>query len=214
VGYCLDFTRRSGVLLMPIPMRAFCINRDDRFKRWEDVQKEFERYNLLDIERFSAFVSDTGWEGCRDSHLTIMGMCQEEQYFFIFEDDVTFITDPTDIVCDALSQLPLDWDCLYLGASPKEPQVRYSANLFKLNYAHVTHAIVWHNRKGGAVEYMLNHKEEIVAPIDVYFANVLQHQFNFFVVYPMVATQRMYGSDTGGRGDTTSILRYYNKFCK
>ena len=109
-------------------------------------------------------------------------------------------------------QLPSKWDCLYLGASPKEPQVRYSDNLFRLNNAHVTHAIIWHNRKDGAVDYILEHRNEI-NKIDDYFAKVIQPRFNCFVIYPMLCTQKQTKSDTCGRSDVSTIVNNYNRYC-
>jgi hypothetical protein len=141
-----------------------------------------------------------------------MELCKDEEYFMILEDDVEVVED-LDYVSMAIEQLPKDWDCLYLGASPKEPQVRYSDNLFRLKNAHVTHCIMWHNRPGGAVEYILAHRDEI-RKIDDFFANIVQPQFNCFVCYPMVMSQKQFQSDTCTRSDVSTILTNYTNFCK
>jgi GR25 family glycosyltransferase involved in LPS biosynthesis len=194
-------------------MKCYCVNRDDRPERWDDVQQEFKRIGLDGVIRFPAVIDPIGWKGCRDSHLAILELCKYEDGVMILEDDVVFTEGSSWIIKDALSQIPIDGgDCLYLGASPRQPQVRYSKNLFKLNEAYTTHAIIWHNRKGGAVEYILNHKDDI-SKVDNYFASVIQPKFNCFVTYPMVATQRQYQSDTCKRSDVSTILTNYNRFC-
>jgi GR25 family glycosyltransferase involved in LPS biosynthesis len=164
------------------------------------------------VTRFTALDTKPGWVGCAMSHLTLMEQNKNEDRFAIYEDDVKFLH-RLELVHIAMLQLPDDWDCLYLGASPKEPQQRYSGNLFRLKNAHVTHAIIWHNRKGGVVEYILSHSSHI-RKYDDYLATVIQPQFNCFVTYPMIATQQTIGnSDTCTRNDLSTIIKNYNKFC-
>jgi hypothetical protein len=127
------------------------------------------------------------------------------------EDDVQFLQ-PLDALYKSIAQLPEDWDCLYLGASPQEPQERYSKNLFRLKNAWCTHAILWHPRDSGAVGYILGHKGDI-QKIDVFMADVIMPEFNCFITYPMVATQKQTQSDTCKRSDVSTILKNYNKFC-
>jgi GR25 family glycosyltransferase involved in LPS biosynthesis len=195
-------------------VNSYCINRDDRPERWADVQKEFNRIGMTAVFRFPAVITSPGWHGCRESHLAILEMNKYEDGVIIFEDDVVFLRDAVSSMVDALNQLIVETtDCLYLGASPKEPQERYSKNLFKLNNAHTTHAIFWHNRKGGAVEYILEHKQDI-GKWDDFLANVIQPKFNCFVTYPMIATQRQYLSDTCRRSDVSTILTNHTLYCQ
>jgi hypothetical protein len=116
-------------------------------------------------------------------------------------------------VVRALIQLPDSWDCLYLGASPKEPQERYSENLFTLKNAHVTHAIVWNKRHNGAIEYILTHKSDI-RKYDDYLATIIQPNFNCFVCFPLVASQKQFSSDTCTRSDVSTIDRNFNLYCR
>lgn len=189
---------------------AFCINLERRKDRRQLMEKEFAKVGLSPTFINGADIKP-GWVGCRESHLAILDDAWLGDVFVVFEDDVQFLQDLS-IVDKALSQLPEDWDMLYLGASPKQPQVRYSDNLIRLNNAHVTHAIIWHYREGGALEYILDHANE-VKKIDDYFATVIQPKFNCFVTYPMAATQTSAGgnSDTCKYVDLSSIVRYYNK---
>ena len=194
-------------------MNYYVINLDRRVDRWMYISGELARVGI-EATRFPAVDAKPGWHGCRESHLSLMDMCKKEVVFVILEDDVQFLWEnPLEWIELALEELPLEWDCLYLGASPKEPQVRYSECLFELKNAHVTHAIIWHVREGGAVEYILEHRREI-NKIDDYFATVIQPNFNCFVTYPMIATQIQTQSDTCSRSDVSTILTNYNRFCK
>ena len=192
-------------------MKNYVINLNRRVERWQYVKEHLADLGIKVI-RFPAIDTKPGWVGCRESHLQILELCKDEEVFTIYEDDVKFVGGP-DSIEPIMSQLPPDWDCLYLGASPKEPQERYSENLFRLKNAHVTHAIVWHNRKDGAVEYILSHKHHI-RKWDDYLATVIQPMFNCFVVYPLVVTQIQFQSDTCGRSDVSTIEKNYNLYCK
>jgi len=189
-------------------MKTYVINLDRRTDRLEYITKHLSDHRI-DFIRFSAI--DNKWEGCRDSHLAIMEECKDDKVFMILEDDVQFVQ-PMKAMGDAVTQLPEDWDCLYLGASPKEPQVKYSPNLYKINNAHVTHAIVWRNREGGAVEYILEHRDDIQR-IDDYFAKVIQPMFNCFLIYPLTAIQIQTQSDTCKRSNVSTIVTNYHKYC-
>jgi GR25 family glycosyltransferase involved in LPS biosynthesis len=194
-------------------MKKYCINLDRRIDRWEEASNMFYLMGW-NVKRFSALERDKGWIGCRDSHLAILRMERGlGNVFMILEDDVVLTPLTNYVVEEAMSQLPLDWDMLYLGCSPKEPQERYSDSLFRLKNAHVTHAIIWNDRESGAINYILNHVEEI-EKIDDYFATVIQPKFNCFVVYPIVATQSDSPSDIAKHSDVSTIIYNYKQYCQ
>jgi len=193
-------------------MISYVINRDDRPERLRDVTEEFRRVGI-NPRRFSAIVDKPGWKGCTKSHLAIFEKCKNETVFSVYEDDVVFLPDYYDIAWEAWGQLPEDWDCLYYGVSPREPQIRYSDNLFRVHHAYTTHAILWKNRPKGAVAFILNNKDKI-HKYDVFIAEQVQPQFNCFVTYPLVCTQRQYKSDTCTRSDVSTIERNYLQFCR
>ena len=196
-------------------MKTFCINLDHRPERWEHVKGEAEKM-LLDAERISAVYDKDkkGWEGCRDSHLQVLRMGRVYGIFCVLEDDAEFLPGANFVLSEAIPQLPKDWDMLYLGASPKEPQERYSDNLFRLKNAHVTHGILYNARKLGALEYILEHQKDI-KKIDDYFAKVIQPKFNVFVVDPIACTQSSkFDSDVAHKSDVSTIVRNHKKYCK
>ena len=167
------------------------------------------------MERFSAVDMAPGWKGCRDSHLALLrNNYKDGEPFMVLEDDVLFHDSTAYIIADALNDLPETWDMLYLGCSPKEPQEIFSRYLFRVSKAHTTHAIIWNPRENGAVDYILEHADEI-EKIDDYFATVIQPKFQCFLVYPMLAMQvDKFPSDIAKHSDVSTIWKNYKTFVR
>ena len=191
-------------------MKAVCINRVDRPERLKASQEQFSKYGM-DVEVFPAITNPRGWRGCRDSHLVVLEKYQSENFLLVFEDDVLFLADPTLPMAEAASELPPNWDMLYLGISPTQRYQRYSEHLFRVNGGYTTHAILWHNRKHGAVEYIFSHRNDILK-WDVYLSSVIHKIFNCLVIWPLLCTQIQYKSDTCIKSAASSIQRNYLKF--
>ena len=192
-------------------MLIYVINLHRRPERLDAMREELKKQGL-NAKLFTAIDEKPGYIGCKKSHLLLFEKCKTEPFFLILEDDCTFIEDIS-YFDECVRQLPLNWDCLYLGGSPRKPQERYSDNLFWANGVYTTHAILWHNRKGGAIEYILSHKDDI-EKIDNYFASVIQPLFNCYLTYPLIITQIQSPSDTCKRSDLSTIVKNYNIFCK
>lgn len=196
-------------------METYVINRVDRQDRLHEIRIELENQDM-NAHLFPAIIDKIGYKGCRDSHLAIMEKCRNETMFCIYEDDAEFLQPKsmTELVLKgAMEQLSSDWDALYLGASPQEPQERYSTNLFRLRNTKCTHAIIWHNRPNGALQYILEHKHDI-GKIDRYLYEVIMPKFQIYATFPMLCTQKQSKSDIAKRSDCSTILKNYNKYCK
>jgi len=192
-------------------MKAVVINRADRPERLKESLKQFDEYGMQ-VDVFSAVITNPGWKGCRDSHLSVLEKYKEENFILIFEDDVKFLGDPMQPIVDAAKELPPDWDILYLGISPSKPYHKYSDHLYRVNGGYTTHAMLWRNRKGGVVEYILKDRLSIMK-WDVYLSSVIHPLFKCFCLYPLLCTQRQEKSDTCHRSDASSIERNYKKYC-
>ncbi len=194
-------------------MKGFVINCKNSTERLELFRKnEFP----FPVERFEALEGDTPAK--RDyisglSHLTIM-KAQSEFPFLICEDDCLLLQ-PWELVNKAMSQLPNNWDALWLGATLQKPITRYSENLFRLHSGHALHAVIYNSKKliDFAVE---NYNPVKYKVLDVLTAYTIQKQFNCFITYPIVATQRSCISDINGRflDNYNEIINSYNKYTK
>lgn len=192
-------------------MSIYIINRNDRPERLAHMREQL-RIQKLNGRRVEAIIDKPGWKGCRDSHLKVHEEHNSDLFYIILEDDVKFKGDVQGELSIALRELPDDWDVLYLGCNPRKPQKQYSEHLFKIDGAVCLHAALYHPRKGGLVEYMLAHRDEI-EKIDRYFMEVLQPMFGCYMCYPMLATQdSRFKSDTCKRADYDQIWLNYLKY--
>ena len=102
----------------------FCINLDHRPNRWDDVQKEFNKFNLTGVTRFSAVDGKTlpkphalldGELGVLESNLKLVKYANENNLpnFLMLEDDVVF-SDEVNNLDKYMSNIPDDWDMIYL----------------------------------------------------------------------------------------------------
>jgi glycosyl transferase family 25 len=192
-------------------MKIAIINLDRRVDRWCVVREHIHDIGFRGVIRFTAVDEKIGWKGCAKSHIAIIKQWKNEKEFLILEDDVEFLGDIS-LIDTAMAQLPEDWDALFLGASPQESQGRYSANLFRLKNAFCTHAIIWHPRENGAIDYILNHKEEI-GKIDIFFSRHIYPNFNCYLISPLLCTQRQTQSDCCKRSDLSTIKKNYTRYC-
>lgn len=141
--------------------KIYCINLDERTDRWEHCLKEFDKLNTTNYERFAALRAATlpngqkgeGRHGHTKTYCALIDKAIEDNVksCLILEDDFHFELagdSLIELLGKAFSQLPDDWDALYLGANiqtiyTQTPLQRYSTELLKLNSAYATHAIAF-----------------------------------------------------------------------
>lgn len=192
-------------------MKAVVINREDRPERLAWCTEQFNKWGM-NVEVFPAVIDNVGWRGCRDSHLAILDKYRMESYIMVFEDDVLFLRDPAEPITNVFKEVPKDWDLLYLGVSPQEPCTRVSEHLFKVKATTTTHAMLYNNRQYGVVDYILNHKDQILK-IDNFYSAVIHKVFNCYVLSPLLCTQKQFQSDTCKRSDVSTIEKNFKKYC-
>lgn len=189
-------------------MKAHVINLKHRPERWLSCVKEFEKIGLMP-ERFIGTHMRPGWHGCRESHLRFLRNVSREDIFMLAEDDILFMPDALENMNKAMRQLPEDWDMLYLGATLNKAIERHSENLYRLKSGYTTHAIIYNPAR--VIDFIINYNP--IRKIDVFFADILQEQFNCYVTYPIVATQMPGYSDiTNCFNDYSAIQKQFNQF--
>jgi len=197
-------------------IKTYCINLDRREDRWERVRVETDLLGI-DLIRFPAIdiVAECGKDGshagCNASHKALLEMVKQDGIFMAIEDDLKILVDnPTELIRDAYSQLPDDWDVFYLGATLNQDLERYSKNLFRVKGAWTLHAVIYNNQNG-VVDYILNNHGD--QNLDVFMADDVQHKFNCYIIYPMVATQLSGYSDIRHKEvDYGVIKERYDKY--
>ena len=167
-----------------IQFKTRIVNLDSRPERWEKIPPEMDKIGITDYERFSAF--ENGSAGSVKSHIEVLKNVSGN--LLVCEDDVCFIDQAREIFELAVSELPEDWDMLYLGANPKIPQIRHSDHLFKSEGGvHTNHAILYTEKARNYV--FANYDYNTMDYYDHWLFMVGQKVMNVFLVSPMIAWQ-------------------------
>jgi len=193
-------------------MKKFVINLDRRLDKQEYVLGELTRVGMT-ATRYSAIDTKPGWVGCALSHIACMEQGKNDYCVTVFEDDIKFLVDcPQELMDEAVSQLPKEWDMISWGTSPQEPLQRYSENLFRLNKKSWCMHAYTINNNNGLIDLIVKHKDDI-GKIDVFMSKRVYPVYNCFLVYPLLCTQVQFQSDTCKRSDVSTIEVQYNKNC-
>ncbi len=177
--------------------KAICINLEHRKDRRRESQEEFERWGIQ-VDYLSALTGNNGMQGL---HLSTQKIFRDfrGKSLLVFEDDVVFYR-PLSALQDAFNDLPYDWDMLYLGGNPNQPQKRHSPWLYRAKGILTTHAILYSTKMTTWLADNMQVPEVVDRSntIDVWFTKEVQPNFNCFIVYPQVAGQRFGYSDICG----------------
>lgn len=192
--------------------KTFCINLDRRRDRWEECLTEFNKYNLEDIERFTA-IDGNNLPQVKSGFVTpsrlalvltnidILEMAIQNNYqsILILEDDVEF-TDEVNKISEYFKFLPEDWDMLYFGGNHNQhvgiaPPKIINEKVCKLHHTFSTHCVAINKR---AFTTILNRLKKRDNALDVMYVD-LQSTLNAYSFYPMIATQRVSFSDIENR---------------
>lgn len=189
---------------------------------WEKGCAEFERVGLRDVWKYQAIEVGSAPEikGVHQSfNATMRASLQgfwdsDAQTLLHMEDDCWF--QEFGHLEAALSQLPSDWDLVYLGANllcwnrEDDPRpLRFSEHLFRIGQAWTTHCVGF-NRK--VIPFLLENQPPFSEMmLDQFLSNSLP-SLNAFVVGPLVCWQRPHFSSIWDRmTDYTDIFEASNR---
>jgi len=192
--------------------KIYCVNLDRRQERWKEASDEFKKFSL-DVERFSAvdgskldlsnikmqvLKSDSlpGAVGCSMSHRNIIIDAKEKGYekILILEDDVVFTDNLIERFEKEINSLPEDWDLFYLSANNLKPEAltKINENIWRTRFSYTTHCYAVHSR---VYDVIIKGLENLDVPVDQFYKNVLQQEYNCYVIRPHLSWQREGYSD-------------------
>lgn len=193
--------------------KIYCINLDKREDRWEESKIELDKLNLTDsTTRFSAIDGSlienktrllAGEYGINLTHIKLLEEAIENGYenILIFEDDIQFINDYENIN-SYLSEVPYDWDMVYLGGNHIHPPRPITNRIGKIEVTYAVHAIIVNRR---IFHLLVHHLKGLELQLDVIYTNL---KLNSYTFRPSLVTQRAGFSDIqGGFMDYTSHIR-------
>ena len=203
--------------------KIYCINLDSRLDKWTDCVEMFDKFGVV-VERVSAFppieVSDCGLKNSELSliktHKKIIEDAKNENLnkILIFEDDVEFCDYLIEYTGDSLEErfknsiphLPDDWDVLYLGSGiDTGAKSIIEGEIYKLGFAHTTHAISINNK---FFDTIINNLEQTCEPLDIAYCR-LMNLYNMYSFYPNLISQRPSKSDIQNMNVNYHHLRNY-----
>jgi hypothetical protein len=162
------------------------------------AQEEFARVGLDGYLKFQALPIDD--KEILGPHQSFSGSVRQILRDFLASDSQTLLLLEEDAIFrdlshleQAISELPAEWDILYLGANlicwnnGEQWPERVSEHLFRVYAAWTTHCVAF-NRK--VVTYLLEHQPGLSAQMfDNYLGEQLPH-LNAYCIAPMAAYQR------------------------
>lgn len=193
----------------------YCLNLERNTQRWADTQVQLAGVGIENCERINCIESlENRYLSFNKSHYDTIKKGYETGYpFAIFEDDIIF-DQSWKHIAEGCSQLPEDWDALYLGCNfcgDWEWPVRYSTHLSMLPNAWMTHAIVY-SMKGA--KYVIDNFDPDTFPVfDEWLRVNMMPKGNVYLLTPMNCYQKPVYSDIWQRdADYTSVHFDGNKY--
>jgi glycosyl transferase, family 25 len=196
-------------------LNALYINLDDRPDRRAEAEREFAKHGI-NATRVSAIKGNPttlptprglpGEVGCALSHMKCVQLAKDSGWdkVVIYEDDVEFRENYTNLFSFYLSEVPDDWDMIYIGGNhwgrdlslkhcPKLTKV--TENVYKTTHTLTTHAYILRDT---VYDEVIKHLSTAYMPVDVMYSD-LQERFNVYAFRPNLAWQRPSKSDINNK---------------
>lgn len=183
----------------------YCLNQDSRPDRWAQAQEELSRVKMAGVERFSSLPADQPAKSfCLSQYAmlkTFVASCKPVG--LLLEDDVLFQS--LEHLPAAISELPENWDILYLGANitdgvtgiKERSPARYSDHLWRVRAAWTTHAVAYSREMASKI--ISSYPVHTYEMYDQWLNQNILPDHQCFLVNPMVAWQRPGKSDLWGQ---------------
>lgn len=176
--------------------RKVCINLRRRPDRWRRVLGQFRIHGIQGVIRHEAtdgsgLISPTEWKhgpgafGCLLSHLDVVRSARNDgaPAVLILEDDVIFHPDFCEEFEACASQLPHDWDAVYLGGIHLDDPAPISSRVALLKNTFSTYA--YGLRETAYAAFLMEAQKE-PRPAD-HVTRAMQRQFRFYCFTPHLA---------------------------
>lgn len=182
--------------------KVFCINLARRPDRLSHALEQFSSHGIsatvipaVDGRKLPVGAMSAGRLGCLLSHLKIFRMArlQRLQSFAVFEDDVLLVTDFGQKFNQWISELPVDWDLVYLGWLNWLPMeyTPVSSNVGRIQKVGTSHAV---GMRGVVLDSLIELVSERRKPVDYYYMDA-QEVMKAYAFRESLAIQASFTSD-------------------
>jgi GR25 family glycosyltransferase involved in LPS biosynthesis len=181
--------------------KIYYVNLYRRPDRNQDCINELSKHDIV-AERFNAVDANElnlpSWMGCLLSNLEIIKNAKKMGFnnILILEDDVIFNENFEILFNNYISQVPDEWDMLYLSGNHNEhvgfTKNMISDNVIKCYMTYSTHSFAIKSTVYDLIiSYLTNNQTK---PVDVLYTNI-QKMCNAYSLWPGLTTQRVGFSD-------------------
>jgi GR25 family glycosyltransferase involved in LPS biosynthesis len=181
--------------------KIYYVNLERRPDRNQECLDELNKYGII-AERFNAVdakdLNLKPWMGCLLSNLEIIKRAKDNGFksVLILEDDVTFNDNFDQLFNSYISQVPDNWNMLYLSGNHNEHggyQVnKISENIIKCFLTYSTHSFAINSSVYDLIiNYLTNNQTK---PVDVLYTDI-QRMCNAYSFLPGLTNQRVGFSD-------------------
>jgi len=127
----------------------------------------------MKLKRTESITIPPGDYGCLLSHKKCIELAKENKWpcVLIIENDVTFIDGFSERLKKAMSELPENWDMLWLGGLPREQNEPYSESLDRMFGSWGTYGYVIRDTMYLTVLNILS-QEKLIYSVDDYFGRI------------------------------------------
>ena len=210
--------------------RVYCVNLSWRDDRWASFTSHYPtclppviRLNAIDRKRVKPpdwYKAGKGAWGCYRSHLRIIEECLNDVVgsVLILEDDVVFSHDFEDRAPAIVSELPPQWDMLYLGGNLLrkhiQAPVQVTSNLWRPYNVNSTFAYAVN---GTYLQTVYHHllsndwdREGSLHHVDHNYGRLHENQSNCILISrPWLCGHGAYGSNIGSFGKQENWFRWW-----
>ena len=178
-------------------IKSYVINLKRRTDRLDEINLPFN-YEIFEaterkIEFADYSVKQQGFMGCWDSHRRLFTQVKNDNLdmVLVLEDDIEVCEDFNNKLVKVMSELPEDWDLLYLGGWNVGDVEKYSESLNWAKKVYTTHAFIVRNKFYDTILESINSRQW---KVDILISDVLPLG-NCFICEPTLVWQREGFSD-------------------
>lgn len=180
--------------------KIYCINLDERKDRMVETAKHFATHNLW-VERVPGINGSNmnldfppeikeGAVGCALSQLFTLKLAKQvkAKNFLLLEDDIEFDPELNSKFSKYYSEVPNDWDMLYLGGQHFHGMnlTQVTEHIYRCEYTLAAHSVAF---KYTVYDRFINKLVDITKPCDVHYAQS-HKEINAYVIIPHLTWQR------------------------
>lgn len=190
-------------------MNIVILGLEARQDRWQRCLEILEREGIKKVTHYTTVrdFTDTWGRATRD-FLQLLRIKRGEELLF-FEDDFELTEGWRDVFDKARSELPQDYDMLYLGINLTKKPKKESETLYRVRGGWCLHGVLMSPK---FIDFVLREFDPAWRQVFDEWCRVVAEKRKFYMTYPMICYQRESFSDYVGKNVFYDIFN--NKYYK